>query len=120
MVIFLWTFFALGAAALVMVATGLMSGRTIGVKSVKRDVRAGLEEFRAHGKGLAAAGADAQPVNATFDEFFAGAQVDEDPYLRVDDLTDTLAKTRDLASRGVDLASRGVDLATRGVALVRR
>lgn len=112
-----WTFVALGAAALVMVVASLRNGQRGGIHSFLRDLRAGLLEWRARGFTAPAAIAEPEPVNATFDEFFAAAQVDEEPYLQVDDLTDTLSWARTQATRATRV---GRTVASRSAALVRR
>lgn len=101
-----WTLIAIGAAALVLVVASAASGRTGGVRTFVHDLRAGLQEYRSRGSESPAANPEPAPVDTTLDEFFAAAQVDDDPYLRVDDLTDTLARARVLASRGVALVRR--------------
>lgn len=107
--LFVWTFVALGAAALVLVVAGFAGGQVGGVRTFVRDVRAGLEARRARGSESPTAQREPEPVDATFDEFFASAQVQEDPYLQVDELTDTLAWAREQATR----ASRSVGLGRR-------
>ncbi|HEY5518860.1 MAG TPA: hypothetical protein VIK17_04365 [Cellulomonas sp.] len=105
----LWTFIALGAAAVVIVVASVASGQEGGVRLFLDDLRAGVSEWRAHGSPSPTVNPEPEPVDATFDEFFASAQVTDDPYLQVDELTDTLAWARGRATR----ASRSVRLGRR-------
>jgi hypothetical protein len=45
-------------------------------------------------------------VDSSFDELLAAAEVDDPAYLGVEDLTDTLARARERASRGVSGITR--------------
>lgn len=107
--IFVWTLVALGAAVLVLVVASVTNGRDGGLRSFLRDLRAGLREWRSRGIAAPVTAIEPEPVDATFDEFFAAAQVDDEAYLRVDDLTDTLAWARARASQ----ASRSVGIGRR-------
>jgi hypothetical protein len=103
-----WTLVALSAAALVLVLAGggNDSVRGGGPRAAWRDMRAGLAMWRTRGTVSAAAAADPEPVDATMAEFFAAAEVDDDGYLQLEELTDTLNRARELASRGVDRVRR--------------
>ena len=105
-----WTLVALGAAAVVMViASGGSDGvRSGGPRAALADVRAGLASWRARKATPEAVAAvlEPEPVDTTFDEFFAAAEVEDDGYLQLDELTDTLVRARELASRGVGLVRR--------------
>jgi len=112
-----WTLLALAAAALVLVVAGVSSGASCGVQGFVRDLRAGLATWRARGTSTPVEAAAAEPVDATFDEFFAAAEVDDEPYLQLDDLTDTLTWARERASRAT---RAGRNAASRSANLVRR
>ena len=105
-----WTLVALSAAALVLVVAGGGNDgdRSGGPRAALRDVRAGLASWRARGTASedAISVLEPEPVDATLDEFFAAAQVADDGYLQLDELTDTLTRARDLASRGVGRVRR--------------
>lgn len=111
-----WTVVALGTAALVLaVAGGGNDGarshdgaRSNGPRAALRDVRAGLAAWRLRGTASeeTIAVLTPEPVDATLDEFFAAAEVADDGYLQLDELTDTLSRARDLASRGVGRVRR--------------
>lgn len=111
--IVVWTLVALGAASLVMVIASASTGETSGIRSFPRDLRAGLNQWRARGTAAPIA-AEPEPLDSTFDEFFAAAEVDDEPYLQVDDLADTLTRAKDRAARA------GRTVATRSANLVRR
>jgi hypothetical protein len=103
-----WTLVALAAAALVLVVAGAAGGRTGDLHGFLRDLGAGLRELRtrtAPDDGAAPVPAR-EPVDASLDELLAGAEVDDPAYLAVEDLTDTLARARDRASRGVSGLTR--------------
>jgi len=111
-----WTLVALGAAALVLVVAGARNGQHGGLRSFLRDLRAGLQERRT-GRSAPSAVADAEPVDTTLDDLFASAEVADEAYLQVEDLTETLAWAREQATR----ASRvGRSVASRSAGLVRR
>ncbi|QTE30538.1 hypothetical protein [Pengzhenrongella sicca] len=112
-----WTFVALAAAAIVMIVAGVNSGPSGGARGFIRDLRAGLATWRGRGTAAPAEVVSDEPVDATFDEFFAAAEVDDEPYLQLDDLTDTLTWARDHASRAT---RAGRDAASRSANLVRR
>lgn len=105
-----WTLVALAAAAWVMVAAsrGTDGSRSGGPREALADVRAGLASWRTRKTTPEATTRllEPEPVDATFDEFFAAAEVEDDGYLQLDDLADRLLRARDLASRGVGLVRR--------------
>ncbi|RYV51764.1 hypothetical protein [Pengzhenrongella frigida] len=105
-----WTLVALAAAVVVLVVAsrGNDGSRSGGPREVLTDVRAGLASWRSRKTTPEATARvlEPEPVDATFDEFFAAAEVDDDAYLQLDDLADTLLRARDLASRGVGLVRR--------------
>ena len=106
----LWTFVALVAAAFVLVVAGAAAGRTddrgTGLRGYVRDVRAGVRTLWADRRDPAAARAADGAVDTTIDDFFAATEVHDPAYLGVDDLTDTLARARERAARGVAGLSR--------------
>ena len=100
----LWTFFMLGVAAVVLVAASVAGGSRQGpdgVRAYLHDVRAGLRTWRAERRGEEPPVAVAEPVDTSFEEFLDATTVHDPAYLGVEDLTDTLARTRDRATRGV-------------------
>ena len=109
--IVVWTFVALATALLVMVIAVATNSEVGGLRAFFADLRAGLRDWRARGMAAPIVPAERAPVDATFDEFFAAAQVDEEPYLQLDDLTDTLVRAREQATRaGRSVASHGANL----------
>jgi len=103
-----WTLVALSAAALVLVVAGGGNdgARGGGPRAAWRDMRAGLATWRTRGTVSAAAANEPEPVDATLAEFFAAAEVEDDGYLQLEELTDTLSRARELASRGVGRVRR--------------
>lgn len=105
-----WTLVSLAAAVLVMVVAsrGTLGSRSGGPREVLDDVVAGIASWRARkaAPGVVTRALEPEPVDATFDEFFAAAEVEDDGYLQLDDFADTLLRARDLASRGVGLVRR--------------
>ncbi len=104
-----WTIvaFVAGAAVLLVASVAPRPGE----ESEDRGLRSGLEDLR-HGvlhlvgrrgdRGASAGeSAQAEPVDVRLDEFLQATAVDEDAYLRADDITDTLAKAREKAARTV-------------------
>ncbi len=98
-----WTLVALAAAAVVLVVAGAAGGRTGDLRGFLRDLGAGLRELRTRTAPHddAAPVETAEPVDASLDELLAAAEVDDAPYLAVEDLTETLARARERAPRGV-------------------
>jgi len=112
--IVVWTVVALGTALLVMVVAGVTNTEAGGVRAFRRDLSAGLRDWRARGIAAPIVTAEPAPVDATFDEFFAAAQVDDEAYLQLDDLADTLVRARRQATRaGRSVASRSANLVRR-------
>ncbi|MGV8967604.1 MAG: hypothetical protein ACOH2F_15155 [Cellulomonas sp.] len=105
-----WTLVALSAAVLVLVVAGGANdgARSEGPRAVLHDIRAGLADWRNRktASDTTRAVLEREPVDATLDEFFAAAEVDDDGYLQLDELTGTLSRARDLASRGVGRVRR--------------
>jgi hypothetical protein len=103
-----WTLVALAAAALVLVVAGAAGGRTGDLRGFWRDVVAGLRALRSRPAedDRTAPVRVAEPVEASLDELLAAAEVDDPPYLAVEDLTDTLARARERATRGVSGLTR--------------
>ncbi len=103
-----WTLVALVAAAAVMVVAGVAGGQTRDLRGFRRDLGAGLRDLRTRTSSDAGAAADDAhaPVDASLDELLAAAEVDDAPYLAAEDLTDTLARARERASRGVSGLTR--------------
>ncbi len=103
-----WTLVALVAAALVMVVAGAAEGRTGGLHGFLQDFVAGLRELRSRpaAEDRTVPAPVGEPVDASLDELLAAAEVDDAPYLAVEDLTETLARARERASRGVSGLTR--------------
>jgi hypothetical protein len=104
-----WTLVALVAAALVLVVAGAAAGgRTGSVRGFLQDFGAGVRELRPRTtpEDQAVPVRTHEPVDASLDELLAAAEVDDAPYLAVEDLTDTLARARERASRGVSGLTR--------------
>jgi hypothetical protein len=103
-----WTLVALAAAAVVLVVASAAGGRTGDLRGFLRDLGAGLRDLRTR----SAADDDAppvevgEPVEASLDELLAAAEVDDAPYLAVEDLTETLARARERATRGMSGLTR--------------
>ncbi|WP_298459583.1 hypothetical protein [uncultured Cellulomonas sp.] len=111
-----WTLVALAAAALVLVIASVAEtptgdGRT-GVRGYLQDLRAGVRTLRGergqHGRGARQArrAADEGAAESTLEDFFAATEVQAPAYVAVEDLTDTLARARERAARGVHGLSR--------------
>ncbi|MDM8083571.1 hypothetical protein QUV83_02160 [Cellulomonas cellasea] len=107
-----WTIIALVAGAGVLLVASVAS-REPG----DRGLRSGLEDLRNGVVGLvtrrdrkdperAAVRESAEPVDVRLDEFLSATAVDEEAYLRADDITDTLAKAREKAARTVPWLGR--------------
>ncbi|NMR19604.1 hypothetical protein [Cellulomonas fimi] len=97
------TLVALAAAVLVLVLASVAGGREGGPAGLLATLRGGIQQVRG-GRPLVTTHDDA--VDDDLDEFFAATEVDEDPYLRVDDLTGTWGRVRARAVRGVAHARR--------------
>lgn len=94
-----WTAIALVAAGVVvLVASATSNGSDA---SFLADLRAGLAARRDPAAAPAAELADAEPVDVPLDEFLLATQVDDDGYLHVDELRDTLGKAKQKAVRSV-------------------
>ncbi|GAA2728260.1 hypothetical protein [Cellulomonas aerilata] len=107
-----WTFLALVAAAAVLVVAGSAGGRTGSLRGFFRHLVAGLRALRTRrtapgDDARADAGDDSdEPVETSLDELLAAAEVDDPAYLAVEDLTETLARARERATRGVSALTR--------------
>lgn len=98
-----WILVALVVAAGVLLLAGSASGGAGDLREFARDLRNGVAARR-HPEPEqieAAAIAEVEPVDTSMDVFFQEAAVDEDAYLNVDDITDTLARAKDRAVRGM-------------------
>ncbi|MGW6131260.1 hypothetical protein ACWFNE_14645 [Cellulomonas sp. NPDC055163] len=100
-----WTLVALVAAGVVaLVASATSNGADA---SFIRDLRAGLAARRdPRSARLSAELLDAKPVDVPLDEFLLATQVDDDGYLHVDELRDTLGKAKLKAVRSVHELTR--------------
>ena len=104
-----WTLVALAAAAAVVLVASAASGGGRGGAGFLADLRAGVSARRHPDAEDAAAAraAEIEPVDVRLDEFLRATAVDDDGYLRVDEVRDVLTKARDRAVRGVQhLGSR--------------
>jgi hypothetical protein len=107
-----WTLVALVVAGLVLavasVAESRSGERAGGVRGYVADVRAGLRTWRASRSKDADArpAPQAEPVDTSIDDFLAATQVQDPAYVAVEDLTDTLARARERAARGVSGLTR--------------
>ena len=101
-----WTLVALAAAALVLVVASAAGGRTGGLRTFWEDMGAGLRGLRSSGDDDARPAPTAEPVDSTIDDLLAAAEVEDPAYLGVEDLTDTLARARERATRGVSGLTR--------------
>lgn len=105
-----WTLLALAVAASVLVLASVASGTDdhgLSLRGYLDDVRAGLRAWQAQRHGHdEQAPVGSEPVDATMDDLFAATTVQDPAYLGVDDLTDTLARARERAARGVSGLSR--------------
>lgn len=99
-----WTFAALALAAVVLVVASVAGGRTGDVRVFGQDLVAGLHGLRRRPGGRPAEAPE--PVDSSFDELLAAAEVNDPAYLAVEDLTDTLARARERAARGVSGLTR--------------
>jgi hypothetical protein len=132
---------ALALALGVLLLAGSASGETWSVQQFASDLRHGITARRhpAPEQIEAARIAEAEPVDTSMEVFFREAAVDEDPYLNVDSIADTLTRAKDVvrainvesvsdtltrakgAVRGINLdgftstLSRAKDIAARGV-----
>ena len=107
----LWTLLALATAILVLVVASAAGGdgedRPTGVHAYLADVRAGVRTWRSERRGgTATSRPAAQPVETSIEDFFAASTERAPAYLGVDDLTDTLARARERATRGVSGLAR--------------
>ena len=109
----IFTVLAVFTAVLVLVVASMRTGHDGDARRFTQDVRAALRARFAR-DGSASAVAELAPVDATLDELFAAAEVDDDAYLQLDDLAETLVWARDQASR---VGRSSVD---RGSALLHR
>jgi len=109
----IFTVLAVGTAVLVLVVAGMRNGHEGDARMCAEDVRAALRARFARG-ATAPAATEPAPVDATLDELFAFAEVDDEAYLQLDDLAESLTWARERASR---VGRMGVD---RGAALLRR
>lgn len=104
------TLLALGAAAAVLVVASVAGGRNArrpaGVSTFAGDVRSGLRTWRSTRRGDARPASAPAPVDTPFEDFLAATAVQDPAYLGVDDLTETLARARQRATRGVGGLSR--------------
>jgi len=106
-----WTFVALVAAALVLVVASVAEGRSggpsDGVRGFLRSVWAGLRGLRAGSATRSdARAAVEEPADSSLDDFFAATEVQDPAYVAVEDLTETLARARERAARGVSGLAR--------------
>jgi len=108
----LFTVLALGTAVLVLVVASMRGGHDGDARMFAADVRAALRARFGRG-ATAPAATEPAPVDATLDELFASAEVDE-AYLQLDDLAETITWARERANR---VGRLGVD---RGAALLHR
>ena len=99
-----WTFVALAVAAAVLVVASVAGGRTGDVRTFARDLVAGLRDLRTRPAERPAPAPE--PMDSSFDELMAAAEVDDPAYLGVEDLADTLARARERAGRGVSGLTR--------------
>jgi hypothetical protein len=104
----LGTLVALGLAVAVFVVASVASstGRVPhdgpgGPRAYLADVRSGVRAVRHHRRDGAPTVGTAEPVDTTLGELLATTTVQDPAYLAVEDLTDTLARARERASRGV-------------------
>lgn len=104
------TVLALATASAVLVVAGAAGGRSderpTGVGPYLADVRAGLRSWRSERRGHARPAPAAGPVDTTMDDLFAATEVQDPAYLGVEDLTETLARARERAARGVQGIAR--------------
>ena len=108
-----WTLVALAAAALVLVVASVAETPSgdggAGIRGYLDDVRAGVRTLRGErGREARQArrAADEDEVESTLDDFFAATEVQAPAYVAVEDLTETLARARERAARGVQGLSR--------------
>lgn len=107
-----WTFVALAAAAFVLVVAGAADSpgaeASAGVRGYVDDLRAGLRTLRSDRRRAG----EPRPArthvddDADLDDFFAATEVQAPAYVAVEDLTDTLARARERAARGMSGLSR--------------
>ena len=102
----LWTVVALVTAALVLVVASAAGGRGDGMRTFLADMVAGVRGIRTRGQGGDRPRPGPEPVDTTIDDFFAAAEVQDPAYLAAEDLTETLARARERASRGVSGLTR--------------
>lgn len=100
---------ALAAAVSVLVVAGAAGGRggdgPAGLRAWLTDVRAGLHTLRSERRGAGRA-TDEEPVDTTIEDILASSGAQDRAYLGVEDLTQTLARARERAARGVGGISR--------------
>jgi len=110
-----WTLVALAAAALVLVVASVAETPSgdggAGIRGYLDDVRAGVRTLRGERgrearQARRAADEDEVEVESTLDDFFAATEVQAPAYVAVEDLTETLARARERAARGVQGLSR--------------
>ena len=106
----LWTLLALAAAAVVLVVAGAAgdggADRPAGLRTHLTDARAGVRTWRSERRGEAGPAPVPEPVDTTIDDLLAATAVQDPAYLAVEDLTETLARARERAARGVQGLSR--------------
>ncbi len=99
------TLLALASAVAVFVVAGAAGGRghdrPAGVRAYLADVRAGMHTWRARRGGAVDGATEPEPVDTTMEEFLDATAVPDPAYLGVEDLTETLARARERAARGV-------------------
>jgi hypothetical protein len=99
------TFLALASAAAVLVVASVAGGRgpdqPAGPRAYVADVRAGLRTWRSERRGAAAPVQGPAPVDTTLQEILDTSTAPDPAYLGVEDLTETLARARERAARGV-------------------
>jgi hypothetical protein len=102
-------FLALGAAAAVLVVASAAGGRggdgPTGMRAYLADVRAGLHTLRSERRGAVRI-TGPEPVDATIEDVLDSSAGQDPAYLGVDDLTETLARARQRATRHVGGTSR--------------
>ena len=93
----------LAVAVVVLLLAGSASNEDWDVRGFVRDLRHGITARRhpAPEQVEAARIAQAEPVDTSMDVFFRETAIDEDAYVNVDTIAETLSRAKDLAVRGM-------------------
>lgn len=99
-----WSLIVLVLAIGVLILAGTESGETWSIREFVRDLRSGVTARRRarSGQPLSPNEVEDEPVDISMEALFRETSVDDDDaYLRVDEITETLTRAKDMALRGV-------------------